>query len=38
MLIINIYKITDSYYTLRKRSDETLSLLGGKWMFPRMKV
>ena len=38
MLIIDVYKITDSYYALRKRSDETLSLLGGKWMFPRMKV
>ena len=38
MLIIDVYKITDSYYALRKRSDETLSLLGGKWMFPRIKV
>ena len=38
MLIIDVYKITVSYYVLRKRSDETLSLLGGKWRFPRMKV
>ena len=38
MLIIFIYKLIISYNALRKRSDETLSLLGGKWMFPRMKV
>jgi hypothetical protein len=38
MLIIDIYKIINSYNAIRRRSDETRSLLGGKWRFSRMKV